>query len=215
MILSDAGDSRVRGYLYVLERSLQASLPPAIAADAVREVESHIRDRVAETEPLPDERAALERILAALGTPTRVARAYSLELSVEEALVTGRFVATFRVVWLLASTTIAGFVAAMLLITGYTGGFGFLAVGVLTAILPTHFGLETGDGSFSFGPFSGVAGRELHSGWGVVVLCVVLGLGLLVLTHRGARAWIRWIRTRMDRTRNNEAVDRVRAKADS
>jgi hypothetical protein len=203
MILSDAGNARVRGYLYVLERSLQASLPPAIAADAVREVESHIRDRVGETEPLPDERAAVERILAALGTPTRVARAYSLELSVEEALVTGRFVATFRVIWLLASTTIGGFVAAMLLITGYTGGFAFLAVGVLTAVLPTHFGLEIGDGSFSFGPFSGVAGRELHSGWGVVVLCVVLGLGLLVLTHKGARAWMRWIRTRMDRTRNN------------
>jgi hypothetical protein len=210
MILSDAGNARVRGYLYVLERSLRASVPPAIAADAVREVESHIRDRVAETGPLPDERAALERILAALGTPTRVARAYSLELSVEEALVTGRFVATFRVLWLLASTTIGGFVTAMLLIAGYTSGFGFLAVGVLTAILPTHFGLEIGDGSFSFGPFSGTAGRELHSGWVVVMVCVVLGMGLLVLTHKGARAWIRWIRTRMDHTRNNEALARVR-----
>jgi len=213
MILSDMGQARVRGYLYVLERSLQASLLPAIAADAVREVESHIRDRVAETEPLPDERAALERILAALGTPTRVARAYSLELSVEEALVTGRFVATLRVIWLLASTTIGGFVAALLLITGYTSGFGLLVVGVLTAVLPAHFGLEIGDGSFSFGPFSGVAGRELHSGSGVVVLCVVLGLGLLVLTHKGARAWMRWMRTRISRTHTNEALERVRATA--
>jgi hypothetical protein len=90
MTLSDTGEARVRGYLYVLERSLRSSLPPAVVTDAVREVESHIRERVAETEPLPDERAAVERLLAALGTPTRVARGYSLELSVEEALTTGR-----------------------------------------------------------------------------------------------------------------------------
>ena len=41
MQLSETGESRLRGYLYVLERSLKAS-PVArdIAADAVREVES-------------------------------------------------------------------------------------------------------------------------------------------------------------------------------
>ena len=67
MILSDTSEARVRGYLYVLERSLHASLRAAVVADAVREVESHIRDRVAESQPLPDERAALDPLLRALG----------------------------------------------------------------------------------------------------------------------------------------------------
>lgn len=196
MILTETGEARVRGYLYVFERSLRTSLPPAVVADAVREVESHIRDRVAEVQALPDERAALERVLAALGTPTRVARGYSLELTVEEALVSGRFTQTLRVIWLMASTTLGGFIAALFLITGYVGGVGFLAVGVLTAILPDRFGMVVGDG-LNFGPYIPGPGRELHSGWGVVVLCLALGLMFLVLTQKGARAWMRWIRARM------------------
>ena len=48
MKLTESGESRVRGYLYVFERSLRSFLSPAVAADAVREVESHIRDAVAE-----------------------------------------------------------------------------------------------------------------------------------------------------------------------
>jgi hypothetical protein len=212
MILSEAGEARVRGYLYVFERSMRAAQPPDIVSDAVREVESHIRERVAETDPLPDERSALERVLDALGTPTRVARAYSIELHVDEALASGRFLSTLRAVGLLASTTVAGFVAALFLLTGYVGGFGFLAVGVLTALLPTHFGLEIGDG-FSFGPFSEAPGREQLSGPGVVVLCGALGLALLVLTHKGARAWMRWVRAAIDRNRERNALAGIRATA--
>ena len=200
MILSDSSEARVRGYLYVLERSLHASLPAAVVADAVREVESHIRDRVAESQPLPDERAALERVFEALGTPTRVARGYSLELSVNEALVTGRFTSTLRVIWLMASTTLAGFVAALFLMTGYVAGLAFLLVGALTLALPDRFGMVVGSGSVSFGPYAPAAGRELHSGWGVLVLCVALGLAFLVLTQKGARAWMRWIRLKLSRT---------------
>ena len=72
MRLTESGESRVRGYLYVFERSLRSFLAPAIAADAVREVESHIRDAVAQATDARDERAALEHILRRLGptTPT-------------------------------------------------------------------------------------------------------------------------------------------------
>jgi uncharacterized membrane protein len=196
MILSHTGESRVRGYLYVLERAMHASLPPAVVADAVREVESHIRERVAETQPLPDERAALEHLLSAFGTPMRVARAYSLELSVDEALVTGRIASTLRVIWLMASRTLAGFVAALFLFTGYVAGLGFLVVGVLTVILPDRVGMVVGNG-VSFGPYFPGPGRELYSGWGVLFLCAALGLTCLVVTQKGARAWMRWLRTKM------------------
>lgn len=42
MNLSEAGESRIRGYLFMLESSLRTFLKRDVAADAVREVESHI-----------------------------------------------------------------------------------------------------------------------------------------------------------------------------
>lgn len=47
MDLSVSGESRVRGDLFVLERSLRTFLSSEQAGDAVRGVESHIRDRAA------------------------------------------------------------------------------------------------------------------------------------------------------------------------
>jgi hypothetical protein len=90
MNLSEAGESRVRGYLFMLESSLRTLLRRDVAADAVREVESHIRERVRETEPMPNERDALNQLLEALGPPHRLARAYSDEIAVVEAVSTGR-----------------------------------------------------------------------------------------------------------------------------
>ncbi|MGH9331398.1 MAG: HAAS signaling domain-containing protein [Vicinamibacterales bacterium] len=49
--------------------SLRTFLPREMVADAVREVESHIRDRVAQVEAAPNEREALERVLTELGPP--------------------------------------------------------------------------------------------------------------------------------------------------
>jgi hypothetical protein len=197
MTLSETGEARVRGYLYVFERSLRTSVAPAIVSDAVREVESHIRERVAETPPLPDERAALERVLAALGTPTRVARGYSLELSVDEALTTGRLTSTLRVIWLLATTTVGGFIAAIFLFTGYVTGASFLLLAVMQPFIPGRIGLVVVNGMpQGFGMREG-PGVEIVGGWWVLPLCLIAGLGLLVLTHKGARAWMRWIRTRI------------------
>ena len=77
MILSEAGESRVRGYLFVLDRSLNIRLPRDVGRDAVREIESHIRERIGAVAAGSDERATLETILDELGPPLRVARAYS------------------------------------------------------------------------------------------------------------------------------------------
>lgn len=67
MKLSEPGVARVRGYLFVLDRSLQSRLPRAVARDALREIDAHINARVAETDAAGDERLALEGILAGLG----------------------------------------------------------------------------------------------------------------------------------------------------
>lgn len=67
MNLSATGESRVNGYLFVLERSLSTFLPREVVRDAVREIESHLRERIAAADGVPDERAALERILTEIG----------------------------------------------------------------------------------------------------------------------------------------------------
>jgi hypothetical protein len=87
VILSDTGESRVRGYLFVLERSLSLALPREVARDAAREIESHVRERIAAVGASSDERAALEQILAELGPPLRVAQAYWTERTLDEAVV--------------------------------------------------------------------------------------------------------------------------------
>jgi hypothetical protein len=60
--LSDTGVSRVNGYLFVLERSLATFLPRDSMRDVVREIDSHLRDRISSAEPVPDERAMLEKM---------------------------------------------------------------------------------------------------------------------------------------------------------
>ena len=59
MKLSEAGESRVRGYLFVLGTSLRSFLPPRVVGDALRELESHIRERVDQIASEPDERTPL------------------------------------------------------------------------------------------------------------------------------------------------------------
>jgi hypothetical protein len=150
MILSDAGESRVRGYLFVLERSLRTFLPASVAVEAVREVESHIRDRVAEVTAAPDERASLEVVLAELGPPLRVARAYSLEMSAEEAVTTGRIVPVVRSLFQLAALGVGTFAGTVALVVGYAIGGGFLVVAALKPIFPNNVGIFLG-ASPSFG----------------------------------------------------------------
>ena len=134
MILNDTGETRVRGYLYLLDRSLRRFLPRDVVTDAVREVESHIRERVGQVDPVPDARAALERVLGELGPPLRVAQAYASELTVDEALTTGRFVAVARALWHFATTTTAGFFGLLGLFVGYTAGIAFLVVALMKPI---------------------------------------------------------------------------------
>ncbi|HTI39753.1 MAG TPA: hypothetical protein VL484_19490 [Vicinamibacterales bacterium] len=194
MILSETGESRVRGYLFVLERSLRTFLPAATAADAVREVESHIRDRVAEVEPVPDERAALERLLDELGPPLRVARAYSIEMSAEEAVATGRVAPMVRSLFQLAALGVGTFFGSVAVFVGYAVGLAFIAIAVMKPIFPDNVGLFL-EGP-SFGALFPAPGRPLGGYW-VMPICVAIGVGLLIVTHRGARRLIEvWLRRR-------------------
>jgi hypothetical protein len=200
MELSDRGESRLRGYLFVLERTLRASaVSRDIAADAVREVESHVRDRVAEIDPAADERAALEGVLTALGSPASVAKAYSLELVMEEAATTGGLAAVARALAHLAATGVAGFFAVLGLFVGYVAGIAFVVIAVLKPIFPSNVGIWMRNGvPRSFGAqFPAPAGMELAGGYWIVPIALLAGFGILLATHLTSRRWIAWTRDRL------------------
>jgi hypothetical protein len=205
MIVGSAGESRVRGYLYVLERSLRTFLPKEVVADAVREVESHIRDRVLQVEPVPTERDALERVLSELGPPLRIAQAYAAEMTMEEAAVTGRIVPMARALFHLAATGLAGFAAAFGLLAGYLIGAGFVIVAALKPIFPNNTGLWVRDGiPISFGTMSPAPADAVPvGGYWIVPISLVIGLLVLVVTHRGARALVHRWRERRALARQN------------
>lgn len=198
MNLTSTGESRVNGYLFVLERSLKTFLPADVVRDAVREIESHLRERVAAADGAPNEREALEKILAVLGPPLRVAQAYSAERTIDEAVATGRFVAIVRAVGHLASTTMIGFWTAFGLLIGYLTSFAFFALAVLKPIFPANVGVQYIHGyPIGLGAhFPLTQGTELGGGYWVIPFALFCGMGIFVGTHRGARRYLAWWRAR-------------------
>jgi uncharacterized membrane protein len=195
MQLTEIGESRINGYLFVLERSLNTFLARDIVRDAVREIESHLRERILAADGSPDERAALERILGELGPPIRVAQAYSAERTIDEAVATGRIVPMARAVGQLASTTVTGFFAALGLLAGYLAAFALLAIAVLKPIFPNNVGVQYVRGfPVGFGAhFPLQPGVELHGGYAIIPVFLACGLGIFVVTHRSARRFLsRW-----------------------
>jgi uncharacterized membrane protein len=196
MTLTPTGESRVNGYLFVLERSLKTFLPADVVRDAVREIESHLRERIAAVDGGPDERAALERILAELGPPLRVAQAYSTERTIEEAVTTGRFVPILRAIWHLAATTVLGFFAGLAVFLGYLISFLCFLVALLKPFFPQNVGVQFVRGipvGFA-AQFPVAPGVDIRGGYWVIPAAAFTGLVLFVLTHRGARWYLTWWR---------------------
>jgi len=198
MQLTETGESRVNGYLYVLERSLKTFLPRDVVRDAVREIESHLRERIAAADAAPGEREAIERILAELGPPLRVAQAYSAERTIDEAVATGRFVPVVRAIWHLAVSTVVGFFTAIGLLVGYLIGIASIAVAVIKPFFPENAGIQFVHGvpvGFA-AQFPVPEGTDLRGGYWVIPIALGFGFGVLVLTQRCARRYLAWWRER-------------------
>lgn len=198
MNLSEAGESRIRGYLFMLESSLRTFMKRDTAADAVREVESHIRERVRETEPLPNERDALNRLLEALGPPHRLARAYSAELAADEAIASGRIGALARALLAVALHTVEGFAVGVGLLVGYLLSAACLIVAIMKPIMPDHVGLRWVNGEFRGAGFElGLPpGTVVTHGWWLMLACAIAGSLVLWVTHRSARRYLRRVSQR-------------------
>jgi uncharacterized membrane protein len=198
MQLTSTGESRVNGYLFVLERSLKTFLPSDVVRDAVREIESHVRDRVANADGAPNERDALEKILGELGPPLRVAQAYSAERTIDEAVATGRLVPMLRAIWHLAVSTLAGFVVALGALIGYVIGLASIMVAVIKPFFPDNAGIQFVHG-IPVGPaaqFPVAPTTDLRGGYWVIPFALGVGLMVLVVTHRLTRRYLAWWRER-------------------
>jgi uncharacterized membrane protein len=202
--LTETGASRVNGYLFVLERSLATFLPRENVRDVVREIDSHLRDRISAAQAVPDERAMLEKILAELGPPQRVAQAYSVERTVDEAVVTGKIWAIARAVWHVAMSGVSGFFAGLGLLIGYVMGASFVVLAAMKPIFPDNVGIWIGDSISDGVDIDWRAGLNIASsghehnvgGYWVIPIFFIVGMGLLFLTHRGARRFLGWWRRR-------------------
>jgi hypothetical protein len=197
--LSEAGLARVRGYLFMLERALQAEMPRDAARSAARDIESRIKARVEQAPAGGDERAALESVLSHFGAPGRVARVYAADRTLEEAVTTGRVPAILRAIVHAAFTTIFGFIAAVVLFTGYVAGFAFLVIGLAKPIFPDNVGFWSEDGFRGLPTNLGfrwdTADTPAGGNW-VIAIGLSAGLVLLALTHWGARSFLAWYRER-------------------
>lgn len=199
MKLSEAGQTRLRGYVWLLDRSLRTRLPQNAARDALKEIERHLSARIAETDAAGNEALALERILAELGAPLRVAQAYSADKNLDDAVRTGRVLPIFRSIANAAAATVFGFIAAVVLFTGYVTGIAFLIIGLAKPVFPDNVGFWRVNGPNSIPTslgFQWSATEPPAGGNWVIVVGVVGGLVLLGLTHWGARAFLRWYRAR-------------------
>jgi hypothetical protein len=200
MTLTETGESRINGYLFVLERSLRGFLPPDFARDAVREIESHLRERVVSDGRGPNERESLERILAELGPPLRVAQAYSAERTIDEAMATGRLVPMLRAIRNVAGKTVAGFWAAVGVSIGYTLALGLLTVAVAKPLFPDNVGLwvynTTGIPHDLGIRFPAPANEHTVGGYWIVPICLALGVAAFVWTNRLTLGFLGWWRKR-------------------
>jgi hypothetical protein len=195
--LTEVGGARVNGYLFVLERSLRSFLPPEVVRDAVREIESHVRERVASADGAPNERESLERILAELGPPLRVAQAYSAERTIDEAVATGRFVPMLRAIRHVAGRTVVGFWVAVGVSIGYTLVVALLTMAVAKPLFPDNVGLwvynESGIPHDLGMRFPVPADEHIIGGYWIIPICLILGVAALVwtnrLTHRFLQRW--------------------------
>jgi uncharacterized membrane protein len=189
MTLTETGQARVRGYMFVLERSLRTFLPPPVVADAVREVETHIFERLEQMPGGAEERATVERVLAELGAPLRVAQAYSMEMTVDEAIITGRLGAIARGLWNIAASTVVGFFTSLGLFVGYGIGASFIVIAALKPIFPNNVGLFFVNGAVrSFGAEIGLApGTVVRGGYWIIPVSLVIGAAMLLVTHALAR----------------------------
>lgn len=130
-------------YLRTLERSL-LPLPADERSSIVHEIEIHIRERLMQGVSEP-------HILAALGEPADMARAYLEQEELARALAAPSPARLLVVILNRAGRSVVNFVIGLICLSLLATGTSFLAVAVLKLIAPQHVGFWTTKGGVDFG----------------------------------------------------------------
>lgn len=181
-------DARVEDYLARLRKGL-AGLSGEAASDIVEELRSHILEKAALTGAATP--AAIENVLAALGSPEELAAQYMADDLLGRAESRRSPVLLVRGLMRWASLSAGGVFVLLGCVVGYFLGAAFMLCALLKPLHPHTAGLwrladppDTYSLRLGFGPVP-VGGTELL-GWWMVPLGLLVGGGLCFLTTQFA-----------------------------
>lgn len=173
-------DSRVGKYLLELDSRL-AGVAPEEKNDILREIRSHILDSV-------EGGAAVEPVLAGLGTPQELAERYRLEAMLTRASQSFSPWVLLSTAWRWAFTGLKGVVAFLLAVFGYGTALAMTMSVILKPFLPTEVGVWIGNGNFLIG----IGGHEgMHEIAGRAFIPVITILAFLFAV--GTTRLLRWL----------------------
>jgi hypothetical protein len=97
-----------------------------------------------------------------------------------------------------ATSTVVGFFAAIGVFTGYATGAAFVLIAFLKLVMPGDVGFILRNGiPQGFGVHTDPPpGVEIVGGLWVVPFSLIVGMLILLVTHRGTRALLGWFRRR-------------------
>jgi hypothetical protein len=161
---------------------------------------------------MPNERDALNRLLEDIGSPHRLARAYSAEMAVDEAVASGRIGSIARALLAVARTTVEGFAAALGIFIGYLLSVALLIIAIMKPIFPDNVGVRWQNGEFRGAGWeiSIDPGTVVTHGWWLALVSLIAGTLLLRATHRGARRYLRRVSARRQARAPLTSSDRAR-----
>lgn len=176
-------ETQINDYLTQLRTALNG-MTVSEREDIVEEIHMHIRERIA------DPTASLDAVLAGLGPARELAQQYRTGVLVQRARTSISPLVILRAALRWATTGVAGFVAFMIAIVGYSTGVAFLLLALLKPFFPAYTGLWVGPGDFGFsfrmGATMTTPASPVHEvlGWWLIPVCLTLGSLSLVLTTK-------------------------------
>lgn len=186
--LSRQAQDQVDIYLAALRKQL-AALPAEDVEEILRELRGHIAERAAESER-GRLTTSVGEILRQLGTPKQIGSLYSADAIVAHARETFSPALIIRTTLRWASKTVAGCMASLVGLIGYSIGAGLILCAVLKPFLPNDIGLwlNSSDGFVLGVEVPRPHGHELLGWW-----IIPYGLGVGVAFILGTTVFLRWM----------------------
>jgi hypothetical protein len=191
-----SADAKIDSYLRRIRSGLRG-LPASEASEILRELRSHITERVESGDDGRPE--TVESVLQSLGSPEQLAALYVSESLVSRAESSRTPWTILRSLFHWSTLSFGGFVIFIICVIGYTFGVCFFVAAIMKPFHPQTVGLWVSNDpdhfSLHVGGFSGPPGLERELlGWWLVPIGCSLGGGTILLTTQFALWSLRRLR---------------------